>query len=221
MMFRRTVSLLSVLLLSGCGMWSGPTFYPVDKSYSWLPPGTYRVQSEGKSHYGRWDGKAFFDLPSGKRQKQDDMVVTMVALAGTKLDTSIAQVSAAHGNDGAIYALVVRRGNSWTYAFPDCAATRRIVTDAGGIMDGPAGLGEQATTEPVRFADLAGDSLPHSATTRGTKPVKSVQASRDNGGSRYGNQSCHFPTRESLEAAARRYLAERQLIGDKIVRIGD
>ena len=238
MIFRRAMILLGAMLLSGCGMWSGPAFYPVDKSFSWLPRGTYRSQSEGKSRYGRWDGKSFIELPSGKRQKQD-WFLTMTTLAGTKLDASIAQISPANGKDGAIYALVVRDGNTWTYVLPDCATTRKIVTDAGGIMDGPTGLRKETAAEAVSFSDLT-ESGPLS-TNRATKhrnhprhslraksapivqsdPVKSAEASPAVDDDRYGGQACHFTTRESLEASARRYLAERQLIGDKIIRIGD
>ena len=243
-MFRRAVILLGALLLSGCSMWSGPPLYPVDKSYSWLPHGTYRAEREGKSQYGRWDGKAFFVLPSGKKQKQD-RIVTLVALPGTKLHASIAQISAADGKNGALYALVVRDGDTWTYALPDCATTRRIVTDAGGIMDGNAPFQKQVTTENVTVADLeeAMEPLPavrgrkhhrrsrraaevNAAPIAQTESVESVEASpasenTDDGSDEYGSKTCRFPTRSSLEAAARRYLAERQLIGDKVTRIGD
>jgi hypothetical protein len=169
------------------------------------------------------------DLPSGKKEKENGPPPTMVPLSGTKLKAYIMQVpfDAEDKRRAAFYALVSRSGDAWTLVAPDCATTREIVLGAGGIMDGAApNQPVLVPAENVSFEDL--QDLPkrhrrgrHKTVMHATgKDVADIQPTEE-AKNRYGSQTCHFPTRESLEAAARRYIAERQLIGDKIVRIGD
>jgi hypothetical protein len=233
--FRSATILLWALLLTGCASWSGPPFYASNGANNWLPTGTYHSVSDGKSRYFRWDGKQITDLPSGKKEKEDGPAPVLVPLSGTKLDAYIGQLSL-EGTDGktlAFYALFARNGSVWTYVFPDCFTTKAILLDAGGVMDGaPAGMHRETPTEdlgslfPVR-------GLRHHRRSRQAPPTKIAQvtadppeneptvSTKDDGLDEYGGHACHFPMRASLEKAARRYFAERQIIGDKFVRIGD
>jgi len=208
--------LCCTLFLAGCSSWSGPVFYTSEGRAGWLPPGTYRSIEDGKSAYFRWDGKQITDLPSGKKEKKDAPLPTMVPLSGANLEAYIAQleIGAEDGRKSALYALVSRTGNVWTFVAPDCATTRRIVLDAGGIIDGAVNV---SVEDP---ASVSRDRQPkHHRSSRHAPPEKIVRPDRAE--NQYGSLACHFPTRASLEAAARRYLAERQLIGNKIIRLGD
>jgi len=241
MTFRRAAVLLCVVVLAGCTAWTGPRFYSPDQSLGWLQPGAYRADSDGKSKYVRWDGKHFTRLRSARRIKEDIPQPTVVSLSGTKLEAYIAQFSDDTDKEkGAVYALAVHRGDGWLYAFPDCATTKAIVLDAGGTMDGPPFGRKFETTENVSIADVEADPIPparhkpkhprHARPVRPTKIAQVIPADSANvaqaeaereAENQYGAQTCHFDTQASLEKAARRYLAERQLIGHQVVRIGD
>lgn len=242
MTFGRFPTPLLTLLLMGCASWSGPQFYSLADGKNWLPPGKYRSYEGKKVSYFRWDGKRTIDLPSGKKEKDEGPPPILVPLSGTKMDSYIAQwtFNLADGKVRTDYVLFVRNGNAWTYVFPDCVTTKAIVLDAGGSMDGPPpGMHKQTSAENVTMADLNMEPLsaihrrkrdrrfsPNPVSTARAVPADPPAAvpgspAEDEALNQYGGQTCHFSTRESLEAAARRYLAERQLIGDKIVRIGD
>lgn len=226
---RRAAVMLCAFLLAGCGVWSGPAFYTSGDRNDRIPPGTYRSMTDAKPRYFRWDGKQVTDLPSSKKEKEDGPPPILMPLSGAKPEAYIAQFQfgAENAKKSAIYALVSHTRNAWTFVLPDCAATRGIVVDAGGTMDGAAPSEPKAIpAENVSLEDTAGFSDSRRSKrrklSRHAPPQKITRVALvENPENRYGGQACHFPTTASLEAAARRYFAERQLIGDKIVRIGD
>lgn len=206
------VLLLSAMpLLGGCSMWSGPPFYSEGDVATNFPAGLYRYREGGKSHYARWDGRHLIEHDRKGATEETSALAVPLPVSGPKayiVQLAVERTAETEMKPFALYALMRRAGNGWQIDFPDCATTATIVRATGGSID----------PLPTMMSGEAEDGAPMS---RHDERPHRVRARAPKSPNQYGSQSCHFPSRASLEAAMRRYVFERQVIGHKIERVGN